>query len=135
MADAPQDTSQEDANEPGQTSPATIDETVELIGLLDAGPAGFVRLFEDATRDGRYVDIDVEDIARLFPEEGADSAPAQTVIAVSGEAVILICAPVGAGTLEAEPGIELQSIASTAGIAKPNPPGRQDNPTTMWPRR
>ncbi len=74
--------------------------TVELMGYLEEAPPGFVSLFEEATLNGRYVNIKVKDIVSLAPEEGADAAAAQTVIAVGGDARLLICTPVAAGELD-----------------------------------
>lgn len=79
---------------------AVIVKRVELIGHLDeGGPAGVIRLFEQSSRVGRYVDIRLKDILGFFPEGDVDPAAAQTVITVRGKAQLLICTPVQAARL------------------------------------
>jgi len=83
---------------------AVIVRPVELVGHLDkGGPAGFIRLFEESSRVGRYVDIELGDILALFAEGDVDPAAAQLVITVRGEAELLICTPVQAGRLDEGP--------------------------------
>ena len=89
------------------TCPAESLSSVELIGFVDAGPAGFVRLFQEPTRLGLYADIELRNVIRLFPEVGVDLAAGQTVIAVHGEAEILICTPVQAARIGDNPSVEL----------------------------
>lgn len=101
--------------------------TVELMGYLEEAPSGFVRLVEETTRDGRYVDIEVKDIVSLLPEEGAEAAAAQTVIAVRGDARLLICTPVAAG--------ELDDTTVDEVVRQPDAVVRPDDHEQGWPRR
>jgi hypothetical protein len=103
MADASQDArSKEDR---ARSAP---DDQVELAGFLDEEPAGVVRLFEEKARDGRYVDVKVEDVVDRRPWQGG-----QTAVAVSRDAVIVVCTPTAAGELGDATTDELQPPHTT----------------------
>jgi hypothetical protein len=141
MADAPQDPLPSSPEDPAAGPAPAGDGAVELSGYLDEGPVGFIRLFEDAARCESYVDIKLQDVVRLFPEDAPDAAPGVTVIAVRGDAVVLICEPVDAQALADPPpevpSLQEKSVAAPVTLKPVRPPihgGVLDHPDG-WPRR